>query len=90
MSSSLLYITSTIPPFLGWLSISLEIPSNLNLALLTHRQNTTVFTHQNVQKYVVVKKLFQIFDLGWISPLSLTMTNHSEAQVGNFVNFELN
>ena len=50
--------------------------------------------HQVVQKYVfeicICKETFQIFDLGWISPLSLTMTNHSEAQVGNFVNFESN
>ena len=61
MSSSLLYITSTIPSFLGWLSTSLEIPSNLNLALLSDCQNIEHIgiRHQVEQKYVFVKKLFR-------------------------------
>ena len=90
MSSSLPYITSTIPPFLGWLSISLEIPSNLILALLTHRQNMLASGIRCCSRNMYLLRNFSDFELGWISPLSLTMTNHSEAQVGNFVNFELN
>ena len=86
MSSSLLYITSTIPPFLGWLS-KCPIPSNLNLWLYSLTVKTCRHHASGGAEICICKETFQIFDLGCISPLSLTMTNHSEAQVGNLVNF---
>ena len=88
MLSSLLYITYTILLFLGHPSISFE-----TLPTLIWLYSLTVKTWHHASggaEICICKETFQIFDLGWISPLSRTMTNHSEAQVGNFVNFELN
>ena len=87
MSSTFLYIT---PPSLHFLAGSPYPWKYLPTLIWLYSLTIKTCRHQasDGAEICIFEDTFQIFDLGWISPLSLTMTNHSEAQVGNLVNFE--